>query len=216
MSRQKAVDALRAARVADSKAKQQAVRDALAEAVEAGVPFTVSAIAEQAGVSRQFLYSHPDLRALVETSVRTPRKRPVRPAANGDVEDGLRATQTTLAAKVERQRITITELRARLEDLEAQRKRWLGSQLESRATIDPVEHADLRAAADRLMDDNAALRRKVAELERLNSMHLLDLAAVRQALSEALADHGVGDGGPVVSLHGRTSRNAPANSTPGA
>lgn len=201
MSRRNAVDALRAARAADSEYKRQAVRDALAEAVAEAVPLTVSAIAERAGVSRQFLYSHPDLRDLVATAARAPALRPVRAPSGGDIEDGLRATQNTLAAKIERQRATNAELRARIAGLEAQRKRWLGSQLDTQATIDPVEHADLRAAADRLMDDNAALRRKVVELERLNGIYESDLAALRQALSEALAEQGVADDDPVVSIH---------------
>lgn len=185
---EKAVEALKAARAADSQRKRDAVLQALADAGSEAAPITMSSIAERAGVSRPFLYSHTDLKAAVEAAARAIKPTAQATRAKGDLEQGFRADRRTLLAKVERQRATIGQLRERVAELEQQRQRWLGSQLEAHVAIDPVEHSDLRAAADRLMDDNIALKRKVAEHQRLNSIYESDLAAVRQALAEALTD----------------------------
>lgn len=53
--------ALAAARAETAQRKHRAVLTALDRAEERGTPLTVSGLAAQAGVSRQFLYSRPDL-----------------------------------------------------------------------------------------------------------------------------------------------------------
>jgi len=55
-----------AARRLDSADKTSRVRAALAAAIDAGEPLTIAALARRAGVSRRFIYDHPELRAEAE------------------------------------------------------------------------------------------------------------------------------------------------------
>jgi hypothetical protein len=61
-----------------------------------------------------------------------------------------------------------------------QRQRWLGGQLGTGTTIDPEVHASLRITNERLVADDLALTKQVAELRRINTILEADLAA-RQA-----------------------------------
>ena len=61
-----------------------------------GLPVTVDALAREAGVSRSWLYSQPDLRAAIERL----RNRP-RPATGRLVPDRQRSSDTSLLRRVE-------------------------------------------------------------------------------------------------------------------
>lgn len=192
MSDNSAVEGLRASRAAASSRKRYAVQQALNDSLAAQDAITPSSIAARAGVSRQFLYSHPDLieavrRAAKQLRDRTPRVGP----RHGPVQQGLRADHQTLTAKVARQRTTIAEQRSRIEDLEQQRQRWLGSQLDARLGVSPEEHAELRAACDRLMSDKTSLMRRVTELERLNAILETDLVVSREAHQADMMEFGL-------------------------
>lgn len=183
-----AIEGLRAHRAADSQRKRQAVLQALGDAAAAEGPITLSGIAARAGVSRQFIYSHGELEAAVRAAELAPRKRPASNVRRPGAEQGLRADNGTLSAKVERQRTTIAELRGQVGELELQRQRWLGQQLESQAAITVEAHAELRATCERLTAANGSLTARVQELQRVNSLLTDDLLAVRQALAEAEAE----------------------------
>ncbi len=195
---EKAVDALRRNRAEDSERKRANVAAAIEAATQQRRGASVSAIAKAAGVSRQFIYSHNDLLAAVE---RVPSGGSTESGASAErVEDGLRVDRRTALAKVERQRETIDVLRQRVSDLEAQRKRWLGSQLDGGPLVDVVEHAELRAACDRLIDEKRTMTQTILELRRINDNLSADLAASRAAHAETARSLGLTDSKDIIEF----------------
>lgn len=81
-------DALRVATDARSLAAEQRARGALAELDRRGVPISFHAVATEAGVSRAFLYAHPQLRATIEQlrdqHQHTPSSLPAHERASGE------------------------------------------------------------------------------------------------------------------------------------
>ncbi len=161
-------------------------------------------------MSRQFIYSHPDLRATVEAAERTHQPATRRREISRAVGQGLGADRSTLAAKVQRQRITIAKLRERVADLEGQRQRWLGDQL-VRYAVDPEEHAELRLTLNRLVSDKASVSRTVDELRRINGILEAELAASREAHAADVARYVAGAGG---STRGAKSAEHPGGADP--
>lgn len=152
---------------------------------------TVSAVAQRARVSRQFIYSHPDLKTAVDAAGRSHQPSITDGPARTDVEAGLLADRGTLVAKINRQRTTLAELRARVADLERQRQRWLGDQLLGQEAITPEEHSELRLTVNRLMSDKETLRRTVEQLRRVNGVLEAELAASREAHTTDVARFGL-------------------------
>ena len=72
--------------------------------------------------------------------------------------------------------------------MEHQRQRWLGTQLNADASIDPEAHSELRITNERLTAQNASLTAQVTELRRINTILEADLAASRQAHAEDVAN----------------------------
>lgn len=188
MTSDTAVDALRRNRAETSNAKQNAVLTAVDQLAAEGGDMNVSAVAKAAGVSRQFIYTHRSLQEAITNAEKATREAQPVPSAGRDMTLGLRADRRVLSAKIERQAATITELNDRLAALETQRQRWLGSQLGDGTAIDPEIHAELRITNERLVADNLALTKQVAELRRINTILEADLAASRQAHAEDLAN----------------------------
>jgi hypothetical protein len=94
-----------------SQATRRRAVAALRRMDNAGLPITVDAIAREAGVSRSWIYSQPDLRAEIERL----RDR-ARPTARRFVPDRQRSSDTSLLHRV--------ELAAqRIRDLETDNKR---------------------------------------------------------------------------------------------
>ena len=58
--------AMHASRRLDSQLKAQQVRAAVGALVTAGRPATIAQVAREAGVSRKFIYAHPEPRAEIE------------------------------------------------------------------------------------------------------------------------------------------------------
>ena len=187
MSTDAAVAALQRNRADTSAAKQRAVLTALDHLAAQGGEMNISTVARAAGVSRQFVYTHDSLREAVARAADAVRDGQSGGTATADVALGLRADRRVLTLKVERQAATIGELRAQIGTLERQRQRWLGSQLNSGAEIDPEAHAELRIANERLLADNSSLRSQVTELRRVVKVLEADLAASRQAHAEDVA-----------------------------
>ena len=86
--------------ISAARRRAQATRSravaALRRMDNAGLPVTVDALAREAGVSRSWLYSQPDLRAKIQRL----RDRP-RPAAGPLVPDRQRASDTSLLRRIE-------------------------------------------------------------------------------------------------------------------
>ena len=80
--------ALRVATDARSLAAEQRARQALADLDRRGVPISFQAVATEAGVSRAFLYAHPQLRATIEQlrdqHQHTPSRLRARERASGE------------------------------------------------------------------------------------------------------------------------------------
>lgn len=183
-----ALDALRRNRAEASTAKQQAVLAALDRLCADGNEVNISTVARAAGVSRQFLYTHEALRQAVAGATPTGRAELHDEAAGAHMSRGLRADRRILTAKVERQAAAITDLKEQIATLEHQRQRWLGTQLNADASIDPEAHSELRITNERLTAQNASLTAQVTELRRINTILEADLAASRQAHAEDIAN----------------------------
>lgn len=188
MTTDAAVAALRRNRADTSAAKQQAVLAALDQLTAQGGELNISTVARAAGVSRQFVYTHQALRAAVANAADSVRDGQPSESTGLDVALGLRADRRVLSVKVQRQAATIVELQAQIEALQRQRKRWLGSQLDSGVTIEPEAHAELRITNERLIEENSSLLAQVSELRRICTLLEADLAASRQAHAEDIAN----------------------------
>ena len=181
-----AVDALRRHAVERSERKHRAVVHAIHAIQSQGEPVTVSAVARAAGVSREFIHSHPDLHRAVRAAARHARATARTPRA-AESGAGLRAERSTLLAQIDKHRATIKTLRTQVEDLEDQRRRWLGSQLTDLA-VDPDTHAALRRDNDRLTSQNRALQQELDAAHRTSTQLERELAASRRAHAEHVAE----------------------------
>ncbi|AWG99405.1 hypothetical protein D092_20955 [Rhodococcus ruber Chol-4] len=186
---------------ARSKQKTQAVLDAVAELRESPRGrITKSIVARHAGVSREFIYAHPDLRQLIDAAARELLHNTTSiPSENASI-DGLRAQNQTFAAKISDQKSAMAHLRSTIQELQRQRQHYLGDAL-AHSTIDIGDHQRLQADHDRLAAENIALRHQVLQQDNLLAELREDLAASRRAHAEDLAHQNCADG--TVPLHGR-------------
>lgn len=187
MSADIAVSALRRYNQNRSATKKEAVRAAVVQLTEdPGQPINKSAVARRAGVSREFINSHPELRRLIETAARQARHTPLPPHHDDTTIKGLQAQNRTFAQQISQQKSLIAELRSTIEELRRQRQLHLGAQLMA-AAVDPEAHAQLQLDHDRLAAENAALRRRLDEHDRLIAVLQEDLAASRQGHADDIA-----------------------------
>jgi hypothetical protein len=91
---------------ADSARRHQRVSKALTDAVKAGDPISVSAIARAAGVDRTFLYRHPDLLGQVHTAEATPPQ----------VASGTAVTRASLQADLTNAQVSLRNVSPRAID----------------------------------------------------------------------------------------------------
>ena len=204
MSTDAAITALVRYNQTRSEAKKDAVRAAVARLTEDPHSINKSVVARQAGVSREFINSHPDLKALIDAAARSHHTRHrAAPARTVDAElSGLRAQNQTFSDTIANQKAVIAELRATIEQLRHQRKLHLGAQLAA-TTIDPEIHRRLQVHRDRLAADNRQLHARIDDLERIIADQREDLAASRRAHAEDLAQYAqsrAGHDGTVVAL----------------
>lgn len=164
------LDALHQRRRLDSRHKRDAVQAAAKAALEAGTGLTVAAIARRAGVSRKFVYDHPDLRAEIEEAVaRAGRDRMAVEVAQA------RVTGATLRVEVDNARAQNRRLLDRIRALERRLGELLGAQAAHEML--PEDHAagpDLRARVEELEQEVFESRERARELEE-------ELEAAREA-----------------------------------
>jgi predicted RNase H-like nuclease (RuvC/YqgF family) len=150
-----------------SEQKRRDVQTALAELAEdSRQPINKSNVARRAGVSREFINSHPDLGRLIETAARQARHTPLPQHHDDSTIRGLQAQNRTFAQQISQQKVQIAELRTTIEELRRQRQLHLGAQLMASA-VDPNAHAQLQLDHDRVAAENAALQRQLDEHDRL-------------------------------------------------
>jgi hypothetical protein len=170
-----------------SEQKRRDVQTALAELTEnPSQPINKSAVARQAGVSREFINSHRDLGQLIETAARQTRHKPLPQRHDDTTIRGLQAQNQTFAQQTSQQKALIAELRTTIEELRRQRQLHLGAQLMASA-VDPDTHAQLQLDHDRLAAENSALPRRLDEHDRLIAALQDDLAASRRAHADDIA-----------------------------
>lgn len=177
-TREKRIEAARAARQAASERMLSSVRKTLSQMHREGSPIIIAAVARRAGVSRTFLYQNPRARDLVSATVSADSRALPRSGAQPDsaawkeraenAEAGLRAT----LAEISTQRATISELLGKIRDLEADLPeggvhRILAEQRRLREELMTLRrenrHLQERLAAAR--DNNRFLDRRMVELE---------------------------------------------------
>lgn len=172
-----------------SKDKHDAVRAALTGLIDdPHQPINKSVVARHAGVSREFINTHPELKTLIERAAHARHRdpRPSAPTTHVAELDGLRAQNRTYTDTITRQKQVIAELRATITELGEQRKLHLGAQLAASA-FDIDAHRRLQLDHDRLTADHRQLSARLDELERLLARTTDDLTASRRAHAEDLA-----------------------------
>ncbi len=171
--------AARRARTADML---QRVRDVVQRMRREKTPVTYQAVAKRAGVSRTFLYQHPDARALVTEAAARVTSRRVRDQADLadqqeaawreralNAEDALKAAH----AEIGRQRARIGELMGQVRDLEAE---WTQDAIQ-RITTD---NTTLKQRVRQLTQDNRTLEERLQAARsnlRFQDRRLADLKA---------------------------------------
>ena len=113
MSNQR-IDAIRTAAFKRTRNAQTRARETLKALEKAGVPVSFTAVASAAGVSRQFLYTQPELREEIERLRSDRRAVPRLPARNGRNDDGIRARLRAALEDNQRLREEIRLLREEL------------------------------------------------------------------------------------------------------
>ena len=108
-------DALRDAAGTRSLAAEERVRGALADLDRRGLPISFQAVATHAGVSRAFLYAHPQLRAAIEQLRGQHQHPPARlPAHQRASDDSIRARLRGMLEENKRLRAENAQLRDEL------------------------------------------------------------------------------------------------------
>lgn len=183
-------DALRDHRRAASEQKKADVGRALLALNARGTAITVSSVAREAGVSREFIHGHPHLRAAVQEAAKKARDLWNRDQALATTASAraAKADRLTLVSEIQRLRGRLKEQQRCMDELRAQRRRWLGAQLPDLGHVDPAVHAELRSANERLMSEKAGLTNIISDLKRTINALEYDLAAAREALTQELAE----------------------------
>lgn len=173
-----ATERLRRLRRTDSEVKAARVRAALEATTVAGGSFSVSAIARTAGVSRRFVYDHPELRAEIELKAAESVER-----FSGRLGATTRVSAASLRADHENTRAENHRLRELVRILEARLSDLLGAEVASEL----AGHGVL-VGEKSLRDEIDALHAKIAELGDKLRRKDEDLEGGRQANRELMAE----------------------------
>jgi len=169
-------EAMVARRRLDSQIKHQRVVAAVDACVAAGLALSIAGLARQAGVSRKFIYAHPDLRARIEQRARQSAEAGTARA----VADG-RVTIASLRADAANTKAQNHRLREQARALEQRLSTILGQQIASE--IDPAGYEPPDQLRARLEREQA----RVFELEETLADAQEELEAVREINRELLA-----------------------------
>jgi chromosome segregation ATPase len=165
-----------AGRRLDSQIKHQRVLATVEARLTAGHELSIAGIARQAGVSRKFIYAHPELRAQIEQRAR----QSAMAVAGGAVADG-RVTIASLRADAANAKAQNARLREQLRSLEQRLSVTLGREVASE--IDPAGHQP----PDQLRGQLDAAHARAFELEEALADAREELEAVREINRELLA-----------------------------
>ena len=174
-------DAMHGQRRLAAQLKRERVAGALDAYLASGSEITITAIARKAGVSRKFIYSHPDLRAELEL-------RALRAAESGGAS-GLadaRVTGASLRADAENYKAHNQRLRQQVRALEGRLSETLGSQIAAALPSDERSQHGSRDALQERLDQSEG---RVFELEEALAAAGEELDAVREINRELLNQH---------------------------
>jgi len=160
----------------DSQVKRERVAAAVDARLAAGHELTIAAIARHAGVSRKFIYAHPDLRAQIE-------HRALQASARNTsitIADG-RVTVASLRADLANAKAHNHRLREQLRTLEQRLSQTLGEEV-----ADQLEQ-DLADGSDQLRARLEAAHAHAFEVEESLADAREELDAVREINRELLA-----------------------------
>ena len=161
--------------------KRERVAGALDACLASGAEITIAAIARNAGVSRKFIYSHPDLRAELELRA----LRATRASGATGLADA-RVTGASLRADAENHKAHNQRLRQQVRALEQRLSETLGSQIATELPRDErAEHGDHDALQQRLEESEG----RVFEIEETLAAAREELDAVREINRELLSQH---------------------------
>ena len=170
-------EAMVAVRRLDSQLKRERVAAAVDARLAAGHELTIAAIARHAGVSRKFIYAHPDLRAQIE-------HRALQAAArntSAQVADG-RVTAASLRADLANTAAHNQRLRQQLRALEQRLSETLG-----REVADQLGPGDVADRPDELRAQLEAAHAHAFEVEEALTDAREELDAVREINRELLS-----------------------------
>lgn len=179
------VVALRKHAAARTRSKKAQVVTALHDHVVNRMPVNVSTIARAAGVSREFVYEHPELVAAVK---KAQREQPVIDPSSrqpSSRESALLAERATLLKKIERQTAQLKEAAAEVQELHAQREHWLGAQLDQ--LMQPARLSELVSENEQLTMRVLECTRRCEGLDRAVSTLTDELRISRRAHAETLS-----------------------------
>ena len=173
-----AADRLRRLRRTDSQVKTARVRAALDATATAGEAMSVAQIARVAGVSRRFIYDHPELRAEIELKAAQAVAQ-----FSGRLAASARVSAASLRADQENIRAENRRLRERVRLLETRLSEVLGAEVTAEITGQGV-----LAGEKALHQQIAALHAQVGELTDALHRKDEDLDGARQANRDLMAE----------------------------
>ena len=173
-----AADRLRRLRRTDSEVKTARVRAALDAAATAGEAMPVTQIARVAGVSRRFIYDHPELRAEIELKAAQAVAQ-----FSGRLTASARVSAASLRADQENTRAENRRLRKRVRLLETRLSEVLGAEVAAEITGQGV-----LAGEKALQEQIGALHAQAGELTDALRRKDEDLDGARQANRDLMAE----------------------------
>ncbi|WP_284750845.1 DUF6262 family protein [Arthrobacter sp. efr-133-R2A-120] len=173
------------ARRKESDRKQAATASTINRLLLNGTLISISSVADDAGVSRNFIYSHDNLLHQLEAARQTQRDASVprqRPPSHG--LPGRANLQLELALAQQ----TIKRLRNELTEISGRHQLCLGKQVDALAGSENPQTATA-LENDRLTTENRLLRARIEALgHRVNDLQD-DLAAERRSAAEVVIHH---------------------------
>ena len=167
------VDKLPELRRLDSADKTRRVLAALDATIDTGQSLTIAALARRAGVSRRFIYDHPELRAEAER-----RSAQAADRRAGQATAGARVTTASLRADLANAKAANHRLNTELQALRRRLGQILGHEILADLSDAPAEPVDPRI--EQLTDALAQTNKELAHRGE-------ELAAARQINRELIA-----------------------------
>jgi Family of unknown function (DUF6262) len=173
--------AMHSQRRLDSQLKRERVAAAVDAFLACGGEVTIAGIARHAGVSRKFIYSHPDLRAELELrAVGATQSTSTTAAASA------RVTGASLRADAENHKAQSHRLRQQVRTLEQRLSEIFGRELADTLPGDELPQADEQHPLHARLEESEA---RAFELEETLAAAREELDAVREINRELLSQH---------------------------